>query len=121
MASRIIGAGSPVGWLCAKGVPDRGEPRPILDRAIGCAAPIERFVLRVAFAETESDFRLHEFRAEIEGMGSIGLNAKLVEQRQCVLGHVMSVAVKDVNTVLGGFDPEIAVFHRLREFGNFRA
>ena len=77
--------------------------------------------MNVSLAETESDFRLHEFRAEIEGVASIGLDPEFVEQRERVLRHIMSVAVEDVNAVRGGFDPEIAVLDLARELRDFRA
>ena len=82
MASRIIGIGSSSDRFALSVRPaSASRVRSSTGRSV--AQPQSRgSSCDVALAETESDFRLHEFRSEIEGVGSIGLDPEFVEQRE---------------------------------------
>src|SRR6516225_2073158 len=117
IVSRIIGIGLPLS--CAQGLPGLGQAAEIFRRTIGGASPIERRVLRVALAETPSDFRLHQFGAKVEGVRAVVFDVQLGEQRHRGLCNAMHLAIEDVDTVLRDFDTEIGIPDLAGELGNF--
>ncbi len=72
-------------------------------------APIQRLVLHVALAELEGGLRLHQLGAEIERMRPIGRDTKPGIELERIVSNVMSVAVIDVDSVLGHFNAEIRI------------
>ena len=89
------------------------EPRPVVGRSIGGYAPSKRLVLSVALAKPPGDLGARQFGAEIEGVGSVLVDAELGKQCENILRHVMPIAIKDMDAVLGDLDAEILVAHLL--------
>src|SRR3954464_945585 len=81
MVSRIIGIGLALGF-CAQRVPGRLQSGAILRRGVGRAAEIERFVLRIAFAEPPRDLGLGQLGAKIERVRAVACHIESVEQRE---------------------------------------
>jgi len=104
---------------CPQGLPWFGQAREIFRRRIGGASPFERRVLRVALAETPSDFGLHQFGSKVEGVRAVVLDVQLGEQRHRGLCNAMNLAIEDVNTVLRDLDTEIGIPDLAGELGNF--
>src|ERR1043165_1589588 len=107
MISRIIGMSA--SGLREQRMPSRLEPRALLKRWIGGAAPVERLILRVALPQPPGNFCLHQLGPEIECMSAVALDAELVEQRERVLPNMVTRAAIDVDPVLGSLDAEIGI------------
>ena len=63
----------------AQRVPSLAQASHVFDNPLDSAAPIKRFVLNVAFAQTPRDLCFRQFRAQIESMRAIIGNAKCGE------------------------------------------
>src|SRR5215472_6909593 len=116
IVSRIIGMASL--RRAAQRVAERAQARAVLLGAINCTAPIERLVLHVALAQPPGDLGACELGAEIERMCAVGGDAELGKERERILRDVVSVAIVDVDAILGDLDAEIRVLDLLRELGD---
>ena len=65
--------------------PASAKPRAVLFRRGAADAPGKRLVLHIALAEPPGDLGLHQFRAEIEGVRAVVLNAEPGEKFESVL------------------------------------
>src|SRR5215470_9206166 len=99
-------------------MPCFAESRQVLCYTVDSTAPIERLILNVTLAQPPCDLGLHQFGAEIEGMGSIAPDAELGKQRGRILRDVMSATVVNVNSVVRRLDAEIGVFDPRSHLGN---
>src|SRR5579862_4515125 len=95
-----------------------GQARKIFSWAVGRTSPVERSILGIALAEKPRDLRLHQFGTEIKGVRAVIFDSELREQRHGIPRHVMTVAIIEVNAVLGGFDTKVGILHLSSEFGN---
>src|SRR5215467_12774746 len=119
MVSRIIGIGS---TLRSRGLQRGsyfGQPGLVLARLINGASPGQGHVLHIALPQPPSDLRLHQFGAEIEGMGAVRFDAKLRVERHRVRRHVMTMAVVNMDAVIGNLDAKIGVRDLSGEFSDF--
>src|SRR5580704_2447929 len=88
-------------------------------RYVNRAPPFERLVLCVAFAESVCDLGLGKLRPQIKRMRGVRLDAKLGKQGEGIARNMMTVAVEDMNAILGRGDSKIRVPHLLRDPGDF--
>ena len=95
--------------LCFSGRANSLESRRVLGGPLGGAAEIERLILYIALAEPSSDLRLGELGAQIEGVGSIRLDAEAGIKAQSLLSADTQGLVVGVDTVVADFDAEIVV------------
>src|SRR5262245_21229841 len=99
-------------------MPYFAEARQILCSTVDATAQIERLILNVALTQPPRDLGLHQFGAEIEGMGSIPPDAELGKEQGRVLRDVMRITVINVNSVVRRLDAEIGVFNLRSHLGN---
>ena len=76
---------------------------------ISSDAPIQRIVLRVAFAKLHGDFSLCQFIAKIERVCAIGVDVQFRKQIKRIAGDVVALARIDVHALFAHLDAEIVV------------
>src|SRR5256885_13347127 len=86
----------------------------VLRALVDGAAPAERFVLRITFAELPRQLRMRQLDTQVKGVRAIVLELQLWPQLEDILCHVMTVAVVDVHAVGGNLDAKVRVANRAR-------
>src|SRR4051794_22542576 len=101
MASAFLAAGFAPGVQRA---PGRGGVESVLGRWRHGDTPAQLVVLDVTLAQLVRHLRPRELDAEVEGVGTVLLDAKPGVQVERVAGDVMAVAVVGMDAVLGDLD-----------------
>src|SRR6267142_4445124 len=69
----------------------------VLRLPVDRTAPVERFVLRITFAELPRQLRVRQLDAEVKGVRRVVLQFELWPQLEHILRNVMAVAVVDAH------------------------
>src|SRR5262245_28731176 len=99
-------------------VADFFQPRLVVGGGVGCYAPIERLVLGVALGKAPGNLGAGKLGAEIEGMRAVLVDPELGIEIESVLSDVISVAIIDVDAMLGDLNAEVLVAHPACRLGD---